>query len=601
MKTMGNQDGKLKRGATTGDGNDGSVDNGGLCDAEGITKKGFHGKKHHGKHGKGGDTGKRKAKSETKSSVFSNMRKRKNLKKGLSASSKEDILDSQEELDSVQSLRNKTPKLSLSGDELGHSDADAEPPCPPPKESQPTVPHEKGEQQRGSSGSDTDIYSFHSATEQDDLLADIQQAIRLQQGVIIPSAEEMWRWTNGGELKKTTATKTATTPTPESEPSPLLEAENRLLAGAALPSVVLTEKQKEEGERCVTSKAAVNGELSSSEALCVVQSAPVAAATLPQGTKEGEGLCGENVAASLPPPTTTSSVERGVDSMVAKTTSVNSFPDLTASFESAVEAVEEAEEEEEEEEEKELENSPSLTPQHSEETSVCTISGQSHKESSILEVENIYLKSSLSISDPEEHDANNVEMDCTTVEERQRFESPAFKRRKSIISDFLWFQESHLATQVPKSTLTAPGLSSPQVKPYPPIHPCYIKTTTRQLTGSTSGSPAPSPSHSPLFSRRHQEERTREKYYHKRKRSYSITGPISRSADWTEELQNRQLAPKAGSADYLECRSLEDHVHGGSQPLCTARRSSCGQTCTFQDVFSGEQVSLSQPDLQISI
>ena len=198
---MGNQDGKLKRVATTGDGSDGTVDNGGLCDADGSTKKGFHGRKHHGKHSKGGETGKKKAKSESKSSVFSNIRKRKNLKKGLSASSKEDILDSQEELDSVQSLRNKTPKLSLSGDELGHSDADAEPPCRPPKESQPAVSPEKPEQQRGSSGSDTDIYSFHSATEQEDLLADIQQAIRLQQGVIISTPEDVLRWTNAAEQK----------------------------------------------------------------------------------------------------------------------------------------------------------------------------------------------------------------------------------------------------------------------------------------------------------------------------------------------------------------------------------------------------------------
>ncbi|XP_076154955.1 formin-2 [Alosa pseudoharengus] len=580
MKTMGNQDGKLKRAATTGDGNDGTVDNGGLCDAEGSTKKGFHGKKNHGKHSKGGETGKRKAKSESKSSVFSNIRKRKNLKKGLSASSKEDILDSQDELDSVQSLRNKTPKLSLSGDELGHSDADAEPPCPPPKESQPTVPPEKGGQQRGSSGSDTDIYSFHSATEQDDLLADIEQAIRLQQGVIIPSTEDMRRWTNGVELKKTTATKTAASPTSETEPPPLHEAENGLLAEVDLPSLVIAEKQQEEGERCVTSMAAVNGELSSSKAFCVVQSAPVAAAILPQGTKEGEGLCSEDVTASLPPPTTTSNVDRGDDSLVAKTTSINSFPDLTASFESAVEAIEEVEEE------KELDNSPTLTPQHSEENSVCTISSQSHKDT-ILDVENIYVGSSMAISDPEEHDANILDTDCITVEERQRFESPAFKRRKSIVSDSLWSQESPLASQVPKSTLTTPNVSSPQVKPYPPIHPYYIRTTTRQLSGSTSGSPAPSPSHSPLFSRRHQEDRPGEKWHRKRKRSHSITGPISRSADWTEELQNRPLTPMAGSADYLEYRGLEERLHGGSQPLSTARRSSCGQTSTFQDVFSG--------------
>ena len=389
--------------------------------------------------------------------------------------------------------------------------------------------------------------------------------------------------------KKTTASETAATPTPETQPSLLLEAE------VDLPSPVIVEKQqqqqeeqekeeKEEGERerCVATEVAVNGELSSSKGLCVLQSAPVAAAPIPQGTKEGEGLCSEDVLASLPPPTTTRNGERGVDSMVATTTSITSFPDLTASFESAVEAVEEGEEVEEE---KELDNSPSLTPEHPEETSVCTVplsvSSESH-EDTILDVENIYLRSSLAISEPVEHDAIILDTDCTTVEETQRFESPAFKRRRSIVSDSPWCQERHLATQV----LKTPTVTSPQVKPYPPIHPCYIKTTTRQLSGSNSCSPAPSPSNSPLFSRRHQQER--EKFHLKRKRSHSITGPISRSADWTDELQTPQLPPKAGSADYLEYRGLEGGLHGGSQPLSTDRRSSCGQTCSFQDVFSGE-------------
>ncbi len=76
-----------------------------------------------------------------------------------------------------------------------------------------------------------------------------------------------------------------------------------------------------------------------------------------------------------------------------------------------------------------------------------------------------------------------------------------------------------------------------------------------------------------------------------RQRSQSLTGPLSRSADWTEELERRLRSKEEegggseGSGEYLMgCRA------GGSQPLCATRRSSCGQisTCSFQDVFSGQ-------------
>ncbi|ELW70924.1 Formin-2 [Tupaia chinensis] len=171
-----------------------------------ATKKGSGGKKALGKHGKGGggvgEPGKKKSKSDSRASVFSNLRIRKNLSKGKSAGgSREDVLDSQAlqtgELDSAHSLVTKTPDLSLSADETGLSDTE----CADPFEvtrSGGSGPAEAGvgsqavaqdletaagaqDGPRTSSGSDTDIYSFHSAAEQEDLLSDIQQAIRLQQ------------------------------------------------------------------------------------------------------------------------------------------------------------------------------------------------------------------------------------------------------------------------------------------------------------------------------------------------------------------------------------------------------------------------------------
>ncbi|XP_033617852.1 formin-2 [Fukomys damarensis] len=192
---------------------DASHEGGGGCaeDAAGprdveATKKGGGGKKALGKHGKGGggggESGKKKSKSDARASVFSNLRIRKNLSKGKGAGgSREDVLDSQAlqtgELDSAHSLRTKTPDLSLSADETGLSDTECADPFEVTRPGGPRPPEAgagvqpvaedletaAGAQdgQRTSSGSDTDIYSFHSAAEQEDLLSDIQQAIRLQQ------------------------------------------------------------------------------------------------------------------------------------------------------------------------------------------------------------------------------------------------------------------------------------------------------------------------------------------------------------------------------------------------------------------------------------
>ncbi|XP_072906689.1 formin-2 isoform X2 [Hemitrygon akajei] len=171
---MGNQDGKLKK--TAGDGQE-CPDDSRLKDADG-TKKGSGGKKAHAKHGKGNENH-RKKKSESSRSVFS-IRKRKQQTRGKNGS-KDDISESRalhiEELDSVHSVT-KTPDISISADEGGLTDTEAEP-LDITNDSLPAAP-EPPTGQRLSSESDTDIYSFHSAAEQEDLLSDIQHAIQLQ-------------------------------------------------------------------------------------------------------------------------------------------------------------------------------------------------------------------------------------------------------------------------------------------------------------------------------------------------------------------------------------------------------------------------------------
>lgn len=75
----------------------------------------------------------------------------------------------------------------------------------------------------------------------------------------------------------------------------------------------------------------------------------------------------------------------------------------------------------------------------------------------------------------------------------------------------------------------------------------------------------------------------------RRKRSRSLASPLSRSADWTEEL-DRRLRGKEEDGLLSSGEYLGGHTGGGSQPICGTRRLSCGQvsTCGFQDVFTGE-------------
>ncbi|KAM9462491.1 formin-2 [Clarias gariepinus] len=541
---MGNQDAKPKRSAPAGDG-ESALDE---CSHADATKKGFHTKKSHGKHGKGGDGGgKKKGKSESKS-VF-NIRKRKNLAKvkGLLSGSREDALDSQhDELDT------KTPELSA--DELGQSDAEDQRPVLSDNNSRQETPD--APDKKISSGSDTDIYSFHSAAEHEDLLADIQHAIRLQQ--------QSKEWKQNGitetENKQHCYTK--------SELFTMLEVprcqENGLETLSELvesePDGQRNAKKKENGEGKKNSweEEIASGKIrASAPSLC-------GAVTVATGTKEPEA------ARDLAPSVAEERVEETVGrvSSISKTTSEASIPDFTASFESAVEATEEVDEDDNVDNHLQDEDSSSDTKRP-----------EAGASSSSLEIESV--------------GAEILTADLT-VENKQEVkeEVPIAPTRKNSISLPQWLQqESPVATRHVKPSPQTVG--SPAVKPYPPIHPSYIKTTTRQLS-SPVPSPVPSPSHSPHCARRSRDApptahtiaaaRRRPK---KRQRSYSITGPISRSADWTEEL--RPLPSKTGSEDFLEYGGSEGTLRTGETTHEAGRRASAGQasTCGFQDVFTG--------------
>ncbi|KAM7371304.1 hypothetical protein PAMP_010786 [Pampus punctatissimus] len=620
---MGNQEAKQKKAAAaSGNGSYPSLDEGWREGGGDTTKRG--GKKLHGKHGgkgavnsgggggggggvHGTGPGKKKNKSDSKSSVFSIRKRKGNLKgKGDVCSSvtgsKEDVLASQhDELDGT-----KTPDLSA--DELGQSDTEAaftEKKIKPDQgekdgnegggeqkremqwnvSAAATSPMEDGGQKGGSSGSDTDIYSFHSAAEHEDLLADIQLAIRLQHqqqhGGVIAIMEAQGgggrdlSWGGGEERRKQGNGVVKAPPAEVLDLTPELELGSDALSfletgtpsgsvkhtdqppGLDLPFHTegheMSNKEDEEEEKHL--------ELNEKGVRKKEREASLCANT---GTKDKHAWVQQAPHTAI----TIATVGGAAVSPVALTTSGNSFPDLT--FDSAGESLGEGEkprDEHQQEAEKVESHNKSSEPKEglSSETVFTEGEGQLDSGTSVESLEDCLSAGS---------EPNHSAAASTSA-------SPSNQqcRRSSVCFTPLPPQESPtLAKRLLRSTHSSSS-SSPVVKPYPPIFPSYIKTTTRQLS-SPGHSPALSPSHSPLSPRRahhHLHRMMAEGHRVCRERSRSLAGPLSRSADWTEELEKRlrnreEDGGSVGSGEYLM-----GYRGGGSQPICATRRSSCGQ------------------------
>ncbi|XP_069090782.1 formin-2 isoform X1 [Pleurodeles waltl] len=488
---MGNQDGKLRKSAAA---EAPPEDASGPRDAE-ATKKGG-GRRTLGKHR--GETDKRKGKSESTSvsraSVFSTLRIRKSRgqKDGSGGGSREDVLGSQAlhtgELDSAHSMTSKTPDLSLSADETGLSDAEAEPGwagrgAPPVEEVEVAQSSQRRQEgQRGSSGSDTDIYSFHSAAaEQEDLLSDIQHAIRfqLQQGEGSVGAP--------GRLVG-------------SEPSPLESFSDK-------------DTSSPDTEPAVYTQASSGTEVS--------------AGLLPP--EPCASLCFEPQGHTTDPPEEVATPTQSHHSPTPSPSEAGTLP-----------------------------LADDTTQQQQEEWVLLDLAGTPCSPGGALEEK------------PLDHTTDN-----TTPQ------------NGSISSDALTPSWTELSPS--SRVFKYPAHNS--VKPYPPIHPYYIKTTTRQLS-SPNHSPSASPGQSPRFQRRQQEgfslrrdATTPDKRRVPRNRARLSH---SRSADWTEELcrdhRRRRQLQEGSTPELLE------HTGIGAESLPTLSRKHSvapASNDTFPDVFSG--------------
>ncbi|XP_008579740.1 PREDICTED: formin-2-like [Galeopterus variegatus] len=526
---MGNQDGKLRRSAgdASHEGGGGGEDAMGPRDVE-ATKKGSGGKKALGQRGKGaggagGEPSKRKSKSDSRASVFSNLRIRKNLSKGKGAGgSREDVLDSQAlhtgELDSAHSLVTKTPDLSLSADETGLSDTECADPFEVTRpgglgpavtgvgdravtEDLETAPGAQ-DGQRTSSGSDTDIYSFHSATEQEDLLSDIQQAIRLQQQQL--QLQQQQHRLQGSE--EPAATPTAASP----QPGAFLGLNQFLLGpnGRA---------------------AEVPGSPDTEQALSALSDLPESLAASPpvreQPPSPGGRLAPEAPGLPAAQPSASDS----------PSSTAFPFPEAGPGKGAGGAPVQGAGDTDEEVEEDAFEDAPRGSPGEEWGPEV----GEAPKRLG---------------EEPEAGPGNPAD------------------------------------TSLPGSPAPSPRC----FKPYPLITPCYIKTTTRQLS-SPNHSPSQSPSQSPRIKRRLESSLSRgprtalvfaPAAAKKHRADGGLAGGLSRSADWTEELG--ALSPRAGGSVHLLERGAA--ADGGVGVSPTKIYMSIGRPAGasgFQQVFPG--------------
>lgn len=459
LRNMGNQEGKQRRAAGS-DGAGGDVACDGFTDEQERKAKKSLSKtsKAGGEHG-----GKKKAKSDSKASVFSGIRKSLAKARG----SKDDLLE--------DGRAEPKPDANLSAPE-SHVDG---PPSPLTADSHRFT--EAQTDRRTSSGSDADLSSFHSAAAEDqDLLSDIQQTIKDQQACC------------DGLLLRGRSAGTS----PARQPLGL---------------------DQEAAFHCVPS-------LSSS----------------------GPGSPNESAPASSGPDT-----ERSSLSLLPKTNSTYSFPDTTGtstSYESAEEPQEEPQEEP---------KSPGLHPEQTANTPGSWAS----------------LDQVVGGAGPmgPQKSASSMDLSATQEgeEETGRRDFLSLKRRKSS------FSISQLMTDTQASRHRRTSNSSPStVKIYPPIHPSYVKTTTRQLT-SPAGSPLTSP-HVPRKTSPADPSGGGGQKRHKQ-RSSSITGPIDLSADWSSEQETPDRTFTGGA--YLTLGAKRAHY---------ARRTSSSTTTPYLDVFSGE-------------
>lgn len=425
---------------------------------------------------------------------------------------------------------------------------------------------EDGMRKSSRSDSDTDFCSFHSASEDQDMLADIQRTIRLKQWDNDVGGE---RWTEEGK--------------PES-----------------IQDLDITVKCKDEPQEDKTAGVS----LSLAEEADVLHMAPSSFANFGDGKTETMTSCSENRPRSLSvqspggakilhnptvAPVTGSSFHiqnttmtitrtessQSIQGNLSKGTSSLSIQDTSTtsmSYESAEEHLEESSSlsspiEEDPQANWSLTQSLNISPDSIEQLTDLRIDSETMVRQVTFMPQKSVSTVDFIMAPGEEHD---VFMEDT------RPSSPSQKRRKSTGTSLTsWLSES----------IVDPGSQpcrslSPGVKPYPTIQPSYVKTTTRQLS-SPPHSPHATPALSPIGPRKLSQDLSlsqgslRAEWWRTcRQRSCSIASPAGFDGSWYQALNRR---PELLQTEFHTFRNQQS----SSSFHATART-------TFQDVFLGE-------------
>nr|XP_061794422.1 formin-2-like [Nerophis lumbriciformis] len=460
LRSMGNQEAKQKKGGNGGGGKDG------LCDAS--EKEAEKKSKKSNKISKGEQNEKKKSKSDSKVSVFSGMKIRKSSKaKGLS---RDDLLV-------VEKLGKAGLKpgveASLSADEMGVlSDFEADLSRLTAGSQQSIVDETY---HKNTSGSEVDVYSFHSAAaDTDDLLSDIQQAMRAQ--------------CRDSAFQRSKATEKLLS-------HQTLSFENDISS--------CRNNKSDNGIGLIKRDPSVPGSLSESG------------------------------------PSSAPETERSSGSLFPKTNSTFSFPDTLTTTPSSYESAED-----------DLES-----PAQGKNLGMPCVRLEpmgAHKS------------------------ASSMDLSSERAEEDNAGRDLPFLRKKSSLSISL------LTTESPTRPTSA--ISPSTVKLYPPVHPSYVKTTTRQLS-----SPIGSPLTSPCVPRRTDSGETDEVQgiRGRKQRSSSIAGPLGTPGDWCGE-------PDSGDgAVFSELEQPEKGASAGTYWTLGSRRAQYGHSrssrgaSSYLDIFSG--------------
>ncbi|XP_035760685.1 formin-2 [Neolamprologus brichardi] len=527
LRNMGNQEAKQKKGGANG-GPTGDVSCDGEAEEREVDKKS---KKSYNKTNKGAGEhgGKKKSKSESKGSVFSGMKIRKSLSK-VKGLSKDDMLEDGRSAHVGKTGVESGAEKSLSADEMGmlsdvegdltHLTAD----------SHQSMGDETG--RKTSSGSDAELYSFHSATESEDLLSDIQQAMR-DQGVASEIVTRHLSEVSGNNMST--------------------------LEGSKVPETGISHQLFNLDEDCF-SPPLVPQELNDKYKRLEKERSDISISRI----SSGPGSLSESGPSSSAPDT-----ERSSGSLFPKTNSTYSFQDTTAtttSYESAEEPQDELE-------------SLFLTPH------------QGQGSQAVLDTSCDHLDSIMVGTGPTGTQKSASSMDLSVEREDEESGGRDFlslERRKNSLSISHLIIDSPPVFQPRRRSSNSPST----VKFYPPVHPSYIKTTTRQLT-----SPVGSPITSPNVPRKTDpisgslESNKVQGFRRRKQRSCSIAGPHSVSADWSAEV-NELSGRHDDGAKFPDQETTEKSYTGGTYWTLGSRRAHYGKQTSaapvpYLDVFSG--------------